>query len=779
VAPSVRARQLGVRSVWSSAFDRWFLGCVHRDPPARFQSVEAAYTALVESLVSPPSAAASALVARRRRLNWRQEQRSERAAQFGAHWDGDGVRFALFSEHASAVELCLFDPAEPLSEVRRIHIGHHLNHVWQVYVKGVRPGQPYGYRVHGPFAPVEGHRFNPNKLLLDPYALSIRGPMVWHPALLGYDPEQPENLQSRNDLDSAPFTARSVVVDPEFPWGEDRPPRVPWVDTVIYEAHVKGMTMTHPDVPEHLRGTYLGLASDPVIQHLLDLGVTAIELMPVQQTAPDRFLIGRGLPNYWGYWTIGYFAPDARYATRPSGDVVAEFKSMVRTFHRAGIEVLLDVVYNHTAEGDRFGPTLCFRGIDNANYYRLVEDQKHEYQDFSKCGNSLSLRHPRALQFVLDSLRYWVQEMHVDGFRFDLGPVLGRDEGEFDARARFFATVQQDPVLRDVKLIAEPWDNGPNGYRLGAFPPGWSEWNNRYSECLRRFWRGDLVSPLEFGRRISGSRDLFGAGCRGVEASINFVTCHDGFTLHDLVSYDRQHQDERDAPLNQPQGDLSSNWGEEGPTAVLEIIRRREVMKKNFLATLGLSAGVPMLLHGDEIGRTQRGNGNAFCQDNELVWMHWELGERQKGLLSFARDVFAVRSEHPELCEALAKVQWTATGAQTSAVSWLHRDGSELTADDWLNARQCTLAIRVDVAPTAGTAGKVLLVAINSSPDWAEFALQEAGDGRWVQLLNTAGTTGQQLSTNHLRLESRSMVVLCLTQPDQTPGTSAPRTMSN
>ncbi|HEY6724718.1 MAG TPA: glycogen debranching protein GlgX, partial [Polyangiaceae bacterium] len=544
------------------------------------------------------------------------------AHDLGATWDGEGVNFAIFSDHATAVDLCLFDAPRAPKEFLRVPMRERTNRVWHCYLPDVRPGQLYGYRVHGPYSPSHGHRFNPHKLLIDPYAKAIAGHVLdWADQVSGYEVGHPSADLSYSDQDSAPLVPKCVVVDTAFTWGDDRPPQVPWSHTLIYEAHVKGMTMLHPDVPRHLRGTYLGLASDAIIDHLLSLSVTAIELLPVQHFESERRLADLNLTNYWGYNTIGFFAPDPRYSSGSRGEQVNEFKTMVKAFHRVGIEVILDVVYNHTGEGNHLGPTLCLRGADNASYYRLVEHDRRYYQDFTGCGNSINVLHPRSLQLVLDSLRYWVREMHVDGFRFDLAPTLARDPYEFDGFARFFATVQQDPVLRSVKLIAEPWDVGPGGYRLGGFPPGWAEWNGRYRDCVRRFWRTDEGQVPELASRLSGSSDIFNSNDRGPHASVNFVACHDGFSLADLVSYEEKHnrdngEDNRDGAND----NYSKNWGHEGETNAGWVLRLRDRMRKNFLATLAFSQGVPMISHGDELARTQQGNNNAYCQDSTLSW---------------------------------------------------------------------------------------------------------------------------------------------------------------
>ncbi len=693
------------------------------------------------------------------------------AHHLGATWDGEGVNFALFSESATLVELCLFDQSELPNEVLRLPMRERTNRVWHCYLPDVRPGQLYGYRVHGPYSPSHGHRFNPNKLLIDPYAKAIAGQIKdWGDEVFGYQLGHAEGDASFSTTDSAPLVPKSVVVDTAFTWGDDRPPQVPWSHTLIYEAHVKGMTKRHPDVPEHLRGTYLGLASDAIIDHLLSLSVTAIELLPVQHFVSDRRLAELGLTNYWGYNTIGFFAPDPRYASGHLGEQVNEFKTMVKAFHRVGIEVILDVVYNHTGEGNHLGPTLCFRGVDNAAYYRLVEHDRRYYQDFTGCGNSLNVLHPRSLQLVLDSLRYWVSEMHVDGFRFDLAPTLARDPYEFDAFARFFATVQQDPVLRTVKLIAEPWDVGPGGYRLGGFPPGWAEWNGRYRDCTRRFWRGDEGQVPELASRLSGSSDIFQSNDRGPHASVNFVTCHDGFTLYDLVSYDEKHnlangEENRDGAND----NNSRNWGHEGDTNAPWVRRLRDRMRKNFLATLAFSQGVPMISHGDELARTQRGNNNAYCQDNEISWIDWETTQEQKELLEFTKLVFRVRQTNPVFRRRRFFAGNPVKDIGVKDVSWLRPDGREMSDQDWSDTRNKVLAMMIhgnasDDVDERGrpNLGQTLLLLLNASNRARNYQLPEVPErGFWHELVNTAQSTHRIPKGNALNVAPHSLVLLC------------------
>ncbi|MGH8136914.1 MAG: glycogen debranching protein GlgX, partial [Steroidobacteraceae bacterium] len=564
----------------------------------------------------------------------------------GATWDGEGVNFSIFSTNAQKVELCIFDPTGR-HEVQRIALRERTDEIWHSYLPEARPGLLYGYRVHGPYDPAKGHRFNPHKLLIEPYAKHLQGPLTWSDAHFGYRVGQAKADLSFDKRDSAAGTPKCRVIDPAFTWGDDRPPRVPWHDTVIHEAHVRGMTLHHPDVPAQLRGTYAGIATAPVIDHLLRLGITTLELMPVHAYVDDRHLLEKGLRNYWGYNTIGFFAPELRYSAIGR---ISEFKTMVKALHSAGIEVILDVVYNHTAEGNQMGPTLSFRGIDNASYYRLVPDDPRYYMDFTGTGNTLNLQHPRVLQLIMDSLRYWVLEMHVDGFRFDLASALARELFDVDRLGSFFDTIGQDPALSQVKLIAEPWDIGSGGYQVGNFPPGWNEWNDKYRDTMRAYWKGDGGLIGDFAQRFTGSSDLYEASGRKPHASINFVTAHDGFTLDDLVSYNEKHneanlEENRDGENN----NLSWNCGAEGPTDDPAVVDVRERQVRNFLATLLLSQGVPMISHGDEIGRTQRGNNNTYCQDNELTWIDWNLDAVKRTLLQFTAKLVALRQSQPTL----------------------------------------------------------------------------------------------------------------------------------
>ncbi|HEX8783199.1 MAG TPA: glycogen debranching protein GlgX [Steroidobacteraceae bacterium] len=598
----------------------------------------------------------------------------------GATWDGEGVNFSLFSAHAEKVELCIFDNTGR-HEIQRVNIRERTDGNWHAYLPEARPGLLYGYRVHGPYDPERGHRFNPHKLLIEPYAKHLQGPLVWSDAHFGYRTGHAKADLSFDRRDSAAGTPKCRVVDPAFTWGDDRPPRIPWHHTVIYEAHVRGISIRHPQVPARLRGTYAGLASAPIVEHLVRLGVTAIELMPVHFFVDDRHLLERGLHNYWGYNTLGFFAPEMGYS---STGRISEFKTMVKVLHSAGIEVLLDVVYNHTAEGNQLGPTLSFRGIDNASYYRLVAQNPRYYMDFTGTGNTLNLQHPNVLQMIMDSLRYWVTEMHVDGFRFDLASALARELYEVDRLGSFFDTIGQDPLLSQVKLIAEPWDVGSGGYQVGNFPPGWNEWNDKYRDALRGYWKGDAGLIGESARRISGSADLYEASGRKPHASINFITAHDGFTLEDLVSYNDKHneangEDNRDGHNE----NRSWNCGVEGPTNDGAVLALRRRQKRNLLASLLLSQGVPMILGGDELSRTQRGNNNAYCQDNEISWSDWNLDERRREFLEFARRIVRLRREHPVFSRRRFVRADALTPEGLKEIIWLNPEGREMAGSDW------------------------------------------------------------------------------------------------
>ncbi|MDQ6875270.1 MAG: glycogen debranching protein GlgX [Actinomycetota bacterium] len=598
----------------------------------------------------------------------------------GATYDGTGTNFTLFSEVAEQVELCLFDTD---GTETRFDLPEVDGYVWHGYLPGIVPGQRYGFRVHGSYDPEHGTRCNPSKLLLDPYSKAVDGDIDWDESLFGY---QFADHSARNDLDSAPHMMKSVVISPFFDWDNDRHPRTPYNETVIYEAHVRGLTMAHPDIPEDMRGTYAALSHPVMIDHLRKLGVTAIELMPVHQFVKDHQLVGRGLTNYWGYNTIGFLAPHNGYALRRNpGEQVLEFKGMVRALHAAGIEVILDVVYNHTAEGNELGPTLSLRGIDNAAYYRLVDGKPEYYMDYTGTGNSLNVRHPHTLQLIMDSLRYWVLEMHVDGFRFDLASALARELHDVDRLAAFFDLVQQDPVVSQVKLIAEPWDVGDGGYQVGNFPPLWTEWNGKYRDTVRDFWRGQPATLGEFASRLTGSSDLYEHSGRRPFASINFVTAHDGFTLTDLVSYDDKHNEANGENNQDGEGhNRSWNCGVEGPTSDPQILALREQQKRNFLATLFLSQGVPMLLHGDELSRTQGGNNNAYCQDNEVSWVDWKDAHQHDALTDFTALVAKLRHDHPVLRRRrFFGGRPIRTGEELRDIAWFTPAGKEMTVEDW------------------------------------------------------------------------------------------------
>jgi isoamylase len=665
----------------------------------------------------------------------------------GTTWDGEGVNFALYSRHAEKVDLCLFDQ-KGRREVQRIELKECTHYVWHCYLPRVRPGLLYGYRVHGPYRPEEGHRFNSNKLLLDPYAKSLVGTVNWSDAHFGYRVGHERADLSFDRRDSAHGMPRCKVVDNAFTWGDDRHPDIPWSDTLIYEMHVRGYTMRHPDVPPAIRGTYAGLASPPVIEHLKRLGVTAVELLPMHAFVDDRPLVKKGLRNYWGYNSIAYFAPESRYLA--SGNV-AEFKTMVKTLHSAGIEVLLDVVYNHTAEGNELGPTLSFRGIDNALYYRLSADNPRHYVDYTGCGNTLNVPRPPVLRLVMDSLRYWVSEMHVDGFRFDLASTLAREAHEVDRAGSFFDAIMQDPVLSQVKLIAEPWDLGEGGYQVGRFPEGWTEWNDRYRDTMRAYWKGDQGIIGEFARRLTGSSDLYEHDGRPPYASINHITAHDGFTLHDLVTYNVKHneanlEDNRDGNPN----NVSWNCGIEGEVhdAAINALRARQ--QRNLLATLLLSQGVPMLLAGDELDHTQRGNNNAYCQDNEISWLDWTLTPRKMQLLDFARRMIRLRREHPIFRRRRFFQGKPPREAGERDIVWLRPDGSEMTDTEWHQPLAKALAVYLSgdgftETDDRGRAikGITFVVLFNAHHDSVAFRLpNSAGGARWQVVMDTGHAGG-------------------------------------
>src|ERR1041384_234865 len=620
----------------------------------------------------------------------------------GAGWDGEGVNFALFSENATAVELCLFDQSDQTTESHRIRIEERTDQVWHAYLPEVRPGQMYGYRVHGPYEPMAGHRFNPSKLLIDPYAKALNSTVRRSDAMFAYPIGDLQGDLVRDDRDNAASIPKSVVIEQAFTWGGDRLLRTPWEETIIYEVHVKGLTMRHPDVSERLRGTYAGLASPVIVDYLQSLGVTAVELLPVHHFVSDKVVTDRGLSNYWGYNTIGFFAPDVRYSVSHEwGRHVNEFKTMVKTLHSAGIEVILDVVYNHTGEGNHLGPTLSFRGIDNLSYYRLQDDRRL-YQDVTGTGNALNTDRPRVLQMVMDSLRYWALEMHVDGFRFDLCTTLARENGDYSQGAAFFDRIRQDPVLARLKLISEPWDVGPYGYQLGNMPPGWAEWNAQYRDTVRRFWKGDTGLVPEMASRLAGSSDIFGYRGRRPWSSINFITAHDGFTLQDLVSYNEKHN-EANGEENRDGHDPNFSWngGVEGPSDDTAIVSLRDQQKRNLLATLLLSLGVPMLLAGDEFGHTQGGNNNAYCQDNDISWLDWEnVRSEDEALREFVRYLVHLRRRHRVFSRPRFFRGEVVSEAGLKDITWVTPAGIEATGEDWGN--QVALSLGYMLGGAAG-----------------------------------------------------------------------------
>jgi glycogen operon protein len=667
----------------------------------------------------------------------------------GATWDGSGTNFALFSAHAEKVELCLFDDAGE-RETARVPLPEFTHEIWHGYLPDARPQQLYGYRVYGPYDPKAGSRFNHHKLLLDPYAKALHGTLRWDDAVFGYKVGDAKEDLSFDERDSAPFMPKCRVIDPAFTWGRDRPTQRPWHETIVYETHVKGFTMQHPDVPADARGTFGGLSSAPVVDYLRDLGITAIELLPVHAFVHDRHLIERGLRNYWGYNTIGFFGPHPEYLGKGR---LGEFKTFVQVMHDAGIEVILDVVYNHTAEGSQMGPTLSFRGIDNRSYYYLMDDQRY-YNDFTGTGNALELRHPYVLRMVTDSLRYWVEEMRVDGFRFDLATTLARVEGQYDEHASFLDAVAQDPVLASVRLIAEPWDTGLGGYQVGNFPPGWAEWNDQYRDTVRKFWKGDAGQLPALASRISGSADIYNHRGRRPWASINFVTAHDGFTLRDLVSYNEKHN-EANKEDNRDGSDNNNSWnsGAEGRSDDPEILALRRRQMRNFLTTLLLSQGVPMLVAGDEFGRTQGGNNNAYCQDDEISWIDWNLSAEGESLLAFTRRLIRLRLDHIVFHRGRFFQGATIPGTEVKDVTWLRADGEEMTEGDWADAHARMLCLLL-----SGEAGLMhltergeketddtFLLIVNASHEEVGQRLPPGpAEVRWETLIDTAREEGEE-----------------------------------
>ena len=704
----------------------------------------------------------------------------------GSTYDGAGTNFALFSDIADKVELCLLDKENNETRVELTEVDANI---WHAYLPGIQPGQRYGYRVHGPYDPANGHRCDPSKLLVDPYSRAFDGEYDGDPSLFSYDITDPENPDGRNTEDSLGHTMKSVVVNPFFDWGDDKSPKTPYHETVIYEGHVKGLTMTHPDIPENLRGTYAGLAHPVIIDYLQDLGITALELMPIHQFFQDDRLRELGLRNYWGYNTLGFFAPQQDYAaaTKPGG-AVSEFKGMVRAYHEAGIEIILDVVYNHTAEGNHMGPTIAFRGIDNAAYYRLVDGDPRHYMDYTGTGNSLNVRHPHSLQLIMDSLRYWVTEMHVDGFRFDLASTLARELHDVDRLSSFFDLVQQDPVVSQVKLIAEPWDVGECGYQVGNFPPLWTEWNGKYRDTVRDFWRGEPATLGEFASRLTGSSDLYSNNNRRPTASINFVTAHDGFTLNDLVSYNEKHNEANgEGGRDGESHNRSWNCGVEGPTDDPEINALRAQQRRNFLTTLLISQGTPMISHGDELGRTQNGNNNVYCQDNEISWLDWSKYEENQDLFQFTKRLIELRKEHP----VFRRRQFLAGGplGDESAhrdIAWLATDGKLMDQADWDFYFGKALMVFLngqEIAEPDSRGAKVeddsFLMFFNASHTDVEFTLPVATYGAsWKVIIDTTQPRGETEEERILRagekvsVAARSTIVAVQNEP---PVSGAPK----
>ncbi|ACC74413.1 glycogen debranching protein GlgX [Paraburkholderia phymatum] len=689
----------------------------------------------------------------------------------GATWDGKGVNFALFSAHATKVELCLFDEKGE-KELERIELPEYTDEVWHVHVAGLKPGTVYGYRVHGPYEPEAGHRFNPNKLLLDPYAKAHVGSLRWDPSLFGYMLENEDDL-TFDERDSAAFMPKCQVVDQTFNWTHPTRIRVPWDRTIVYETHVRGYTKLHPGVPEAMRGTFDGLAQKPVIDHIRRIGATTIELLPVHSFVNDQYLLDKGLTNYWGYNTIGFFAADPRYFARGPG-AVAEFKEMIDRLHDAGLELILDVVYNHTAEGNERGPTLSFRGIDNASYYRLMPDEPRYYINDTGTGNTLNLSHPRVLQMVTDSLRYWVTEMNVDGFRFDLATILGREPYGFDEGGGFLDSCRQDPIISSVKLIAEPWDCGPGGYQVGGFPPGWAEWNDRFRDTVRSFWKGDEACAADLATRMTASGDFFNRRGRRPWASVNFITAHDGFTLNDLVTYNERHNEANGEDNNDGHSDNRSwNCGVEGPTDDPDVIALRERQKRNLLATLLFSQGTPMMLAGDEFGRTQKGNNNAYCQDNEISWVDWEgLDDHGRALAEFVRKLTTLRHALPVLRRNRFLTGEMREDMGVKDVKWLSPAGVELTDEQWADTAMRCFGLVIDGRAQASgirrpASDATLLLVVNAYHDVVDFTLPEIpGSDQWSCMIDTNAPDRDELpefeSGEAYQVTGRSLLLFAL-----------------
>lgn len=689
----------------------------------------------------------------------------------GAHWDGQGVNFALYADTATCVELCLFNSVEDEKATVKIALPERSHQIWHGYIPDLNPGQLYGYRVHGPYDPQNGYRFNANKLLIDPYARAIAGTVKGHAALCGYEPGHPDEDLSFSTVDSAPYVPKSVVIDPSFDWGADVRHKYAYHKTIIYEAHVKGLTNLHPDIPENIRGTYAGIAHPVTINYLKELGITAIELMPIHQFITDGFLADKGLTNYWGYNTIGFFAPDPRYCSSGvMGEQVVEFKNMVKELHKAGIEVIIDVVYNHTGEGNHMGPTLSLKGIDNSSYYRLVEDKRY-YMDYTGTGNTLNVNLPNVLRLIMDSLRYWVEEMHVDGFRFDLASTLARELHEVNRLSAFFDIIHQDPIINQAKLIAEPWDIGEGGYQVGNFPAGWIEWNGKYRDCMRDFWRGADSMLGEFAERFTGSSDLYKDDNRRPTASVNFITAHDGFTLNDLVSYNEKHNLANGEGNNDGEShNRSWNCGAEGPTDDQWIIDLRNRQKRNFLTTLFLSQGVPMLVMGDEASRTQQGNNNAYCQDNELSWMNWAAAD--KDLLQFTRKLIRFRKSHP----VFSRRRWfqgqPIKGLGLTDIAWFLPDGNEMSEEHWKDyfAKSLGVFLNGKGIHTRGPKGELIIddsfyIVFNAFHEAVNYKLPPEKYGNtWTKVLDTfeqfvGEEKGNFQSCEEVMVQARSITV--------------------
>ncbi len=669
----------------------------------------------------------------------------------GATWTGTGVNFAIYSENATGIDLCLFDEPEADRENVRIRFREKTDHVWHLFLPDAQPGQLYGYRVYGPYAPQEGHRFNASKVVIDPYARAIAGKVLWGPEMFAYPLGGPAEDLKRDYQDNVALMPKCVVVDPAFDWKDDQPLRIPLADSVIYEVHVAGFTKLWEIVPKEIRGSYSGICSPAAIDYLKRLGITAVELLPIHEHCDEGFLLDRGVSNYWGYNTLGYFAPESSYASGGvTGEQVNEFKSMVRELHRAGIEVILDVVYNHTAEGNHLGPALCFKGIDNAAYYRLVSGNRRYYMDYTGCGNTPNTQNPRVLQLIMDSLRYWVNDMHVDGFRFDLATTLGREDHLFSRNSAFFDILLQDPLLSQVKLISEPWDVGEGGYMVGGFPVPWSEWNGKYRDCVRRYWKGDDGTLAELGYRITGSPDLYEHQGKRPYASINFVTSHDGFTLNDLVSYNEKHN-EANGEGNQDGDNNNNSWncGTEGPTDDQEVKNLRERQKRNFLVTLFLSQGVPMITGGDEFGRTQQGNNNAYCQDNEISWFNWDWTPEQEALFEFTRELAGFRRSHSVFRRTKYFGGKRIRGSDVKDITWLSPHGAEMKESDWTNGFSKCLGMLVsgstrDVRDREGEPihDDTYLLLMNAHFEPLTFILPGRDEIRWQTVIDTTVPTG-------------------------------------